>query len=136
MIQVIKTCSAEKIIMICCNVFWYLLNMEILKNGDNYASDGSWGNNSCIYEAMIYAKEAAVCVLCMQWCLNTVNLWACFYSNNLSHYTYWKLTFSTWNLVSKIPDVKTRHLRISCKYRIICSVMNWMFSAHFLNHEW
>lgn len=28
--------------------------------------------------------------------------------------TYWKLTFSTWNFVSKIPEVKTRQRRMSC----------------------
>ena len=29
-------------------------------------------------------------------------------------YTYWKFTLSTENFVSKIPDVKTLHLNISC----------------------
>jgi hypothetical protein len=80
-----------------------------------------------------------ICSLCIVYTMmlkTSVNLWAYFYSNNLSQYTYWKLTFSTWNLVSKIPDVKTRHLRISCKYKTSCSVMNLMYLAHFINHEW
>ena len=33
-------------------------------------------------------------------------------------YTYWKCTLSTTNLVSKIPDVRTRHLKMSWNIRI------------------
>lgn len=29
--------------------------------------------------------------------------------------TYWKFTLSTWNLVSKIPEVRTRQRSRSCK---------------------
>lgn len=36
--------------------------------------------------------------------------------------TYWKLTLSTANLVSKIPDVKTRQRRISCQQQNVCSI--------------
>ena len=56
-----------------------------------------------------------ICSLCT--CVTVILKCACFYSTTAPSHTYWKLTFSTWNLVSKIPDVKTRHLRISCKYK-------------------
>lgn len=47
-------------------------------------------------------------------------------------FTYWKLTLSTWNLVSKIPEVSTLHLSKSwwtgvtnVTTRLLCARLEW-----------
>jgi hypothetical protein len=64
----------------------------------------------------------------------TYKIRECWDNYEITKDTYWKLTLSTWNFVSTIPDVKTRHLSKSWKERKLQQTNYKRQPRSYINH--